>query len=350
MLIHSSDSFYYRAFITLRVHDIVEHAFMDMDDHNRKKPFYLRPRIYIIAAACVAGFLFLSLFITIVALNWVNPGFTSFTMREDWSGFETGRYSLKDSWVPADELPDHLKWAVIASEDQLFYDHSGFDFESIREAWTEIQTGERIRGASTISQQTAKNLFLSPAQSFFRKGVEACITFLLELMLPKQRIIEIYLNIAEFGPGIFGVGKASEEFFGIHASSLEPEMSARLAAVLPSPKRMRVNPPSPFAEERSRWILRQMTQLSGIAWIPEPLAADSLNAEKVDRDPLLDWAESELESDLFDTIPDTSDARSDSLEIEPGFIDSLPSIELPPVDSVGSSSGFDTTQTNRQPG
>jgi monofunctional glycosyltransferase len=323
-----------------------------MDEQTLNKPYYLRPGIYIITAASLAGLLFLSLFITIAALNWINPGYTSFTLREDWSSFETGRYSLNDYWIPSAELPVHLKWAVIASEDQLFYDHSGFDLESIQEAWTEMQTGERLRGASTISQQTAKNLFLSPSQSFFRKGVEAGITVLIELLLSKERILEIYLNIAEFGPGIFGTGKAAEEFFGIHASRLEPDMSARLAAVLPNPKRMRVNPPSPFAEERSRWILRQMTQLSGIAWIPEPetQGIDSLNTEQYDRDPLLDWVESELERDLYGTSPDTIETRADSLEIEPGFIDSLPSFNLQLVDSVQSTTASDTIQFNKQPG
>jgi monofunctional glycosyltransferase len=307
-----------------------------MNEHTRTKPFYLKPRLYLISSACLIGFPLLSLFITIASLNWINPSFTSFTLREGWDELETTRYSLKNYWVQSEDLPDHLKWAVIASEDQLFYDHWGFDVESIREAWAEMQTGERVRGASTISQQTSKNLFLSPAQSFFRKGVEAGITVLLELLLSKERILEIYLNIAEFGPGIYGVGKASEEFFAIHASRLEPEMSARLAAVLPSPKRMRVNPPSPFAEERSHWILRQMTQLSGIAWIPEPEpdASDSLTADQFERDPLLNMAESDLERDLFGSGSDTTETGPDSLRFEPGSVDSLSRIELPSADSV----------------
>ncbi len=149
-----------------------------------------------------------------------------------------------------------------------------------------------------------------PAQSYFRKGIEAGITILIKLFWTKERILEVYLNIVEFGSGIFGVGKASDVFFGIPASSLEPVMSARLAAVLPSPKRMRVEPPSPYAEERSRWILRQMTQLTGIPYLPP----DTSGPEE-DSDPL-PW-DFDIELDLE---PDTNSSdytvEEDSLEWE----------------------------------
>lgn len=298
-----------------------------MQSENFENPFYLRPRFYLLASAGFLGFIFLILVLSIFTLRWVNPSFTSFTLREDWNRIEHERYSLREFWVSSDSLPDHLKWAVVASEDQLFWDHKGFDIESIREAWDEQQSGERVRGASTISQQVAKNLFLSPSQTYFRKGAEAFLTVLLELILPKKRILEIYLNIAEFGPGIFGAGKASLTFFDIQAYSLEPEMSASLAAVLPSPKRMRVNPPSPYAEERSRWILRQMSQLSGKAWIPEPetVSADSPGISAIVPDSLLEIAESELETDLFGITTDTTEAKTkpDSTIIQPAVTDTL---------------------------
>lgn len=280
------------------------------------------------------GVFLITILTSIVVLRWYNPDFTRFTMREDWSQFDTEQYSLRDYWVSADEIPEHLKWAVIASEDQLFLEHHGFDIESIREAWEERQSGERIRGASTITQQVAKNIYLTSAQSFLRKAIEAGITFFIEIFWSKERILEIYLNIAEFGPGIYGIGFASEQFWGIHASEITPEMSARLAAVLPNPKRMRVEPPSPFAEERSIWILRQMTQLSGIAYYQPEEPSDDFD----DVDPYLLQADFEMEqillSDQNDSISsgqrDTA-AMRDTLNL-PDLPDSL--LNITETDSI----------------
>jgi len=245
---------------------------MDSEKHHtkEKKPFYVKPRFYIAGVLSLVIGLFLFVLLTITALRWVNPPATSFTLQEDWEEVGTERYNLTDYWIPADDIPEHMKWAVVASEDQLFWEHWGFDLESIKEAWDERREGERVRGASTISQQVAKNLFLSPAETLFRKGIEAGLTFFIEILWPKERIMEVYLNIAEFGPGIFGIGKATETFYDVSASEIDPESAARLAAVLPSPKRMRVNPPSPYTEERSDWILRQMTHLSGIVYHQPP--------------------------------------------------------------------------------
>lgn len=264
--------------------------------------------------------LFILLIFTILILRWANPPFTSFTLREDWENLETERHDLKEWWTPSEQIPAHLQWAVIASEDQLFQDHSGFDIESIKEAIDERRKGERSRGASTITQQTAKNLFLWPDQSYFRKGIEAGITVIIELLWPKERILEVYLNIAEFGPGLYGIGKAADSEFGIHPTDLQPEMSARLAAVLPSPKRMRVEPPSPFAQKRSRWILKQMSQLSGIAYLPadtieniddiDPFNSDSLSVlldEATLFEPGTDTVRMEnLPDSLIHISPDTS--------------------------------------------
>ena len=245
---------------------------MTLVNRKMKNPFDIktsasvkwRKYLWVFVAAVVLPILMLLM--SVLALRWVDPFATRYTLREDWKALESERYNLRDFWVSADEIPEHLKWAVVASEDQLFWEHRGFDVESIKEAWDDRQEGERIRGASTISQQVAKNMFLTPSQTMFRKGVEAGITVLIELFWPKERIIEVYLNIAEFGPGIFGIGKAADVFWNIPASQINADKAARLAAVLPSPKRMRVEPPSPYAYERSRWILRQMTQLTGVRY------------------------------------------------------------------------------------
>lgn len=237
------------------------------EDINLKKPIYLRGKFYLYLVTGPMLTIFISLLISVIALRWINPPATSFMLQQNWEDLKIEKYNLRDHWVDYESLPKHSAWAVVASEDQLFWQHWGFDFESIQEAWEERQEGVRSRGASSITQQVAKNIYLWPAESFFRKGVEAGITLLIELCWSKDRIIEVYLNIAEFGPGVFGIGMASEQFFNRNASQLEPVMTARLAAVLPNPKRMRVNPPSPYAKERSRWILKQMTQLSGTQFV-----------------------------------------------------------------------------------
>ena len=258
--------------------------------------------------------LFLIFIMLVIALRWVNPPTTSFMQQQDWESLQTEKYSLRNHWVDYEELPKHSAWAVVASEDQLFWEHWGFDFESIQEAWEDRQEGVRSRGASSITQQVTKNLYLWPAESFFRKGIEAGITVLIELFWPKERILEMYLNVAEFGPGIFGIGKASEQFFGLQPSAIEPDMSARLAAVLPSPKRMRVNPPSPFTEERSKWILRQMTHLSGIAYV----AVDTTDQAE----PKPDFSSVAADTILTTQPVNSTSLSSDRLEFNRHFNDS----------------------------
>jgi monofunctional glycosyltransferase len=206
----------------------------------------------------VFAFLFLLLIVSIVTLRWVNPSFTSFTLRENWVGLDMERHNLRAYWIPGDELPGNLKRAVITSEDQRFYEHFGLDWQAIEKAMDERSRGDRQRGASTITQQVAKNLYLWPGQSWIRKTLEAGIAVLIEITWSKDRILEVYLNIAEFGPGLYGAGKATSVWFGKEAQALTLEESARMAAVLSSPKRMRVEPPSPYTIVRSRWILRQL--------------------------------------------------------------------------------------------
>jgi monofunctional biosynthetic peptidoglycan transglycosylase len=159
---------------------------------------------------------------------------------------------------------------VIAAEDQSFVHHHGFNFQAMAQAFKRNLNSKRIRGGSTLTQQTAKNLFLSPHRNFFRKGLEAGLTLLLELLWPKNRILEVYLNIAQFGDGIYGVEAASRAFFGKSASRLEPGEAALLAAVLPNPLKLRVDKPSAYVLKRRDWILRQMRQL-GEEYYPSEL-------------------------------------------------------------------------------
>ncbi len=267
-----------------------------------KREYRFRWRRLFVILAGIFITLFIALMISVILLRWVNPSFTAFTIREDWASLEAERYNFREYWTEPEEFPDHLIWAVIASEDQRFWEHRGLDFYAIEEALEERRRGERQRGASTITQQVAKNLYLSPADSFFRKGIEAGIALSIEIFWPKDRIIEIYLNIAEFGPGLFGVGKASSELFDKTPGQLLPDESARLAAVLPSPKRMRAEPPSPYAYERSQWILRQMRQLTGITYVPETDTIDQINED----DPF------QFQPDLQD-LRDTLQFKDDSL-------------------------------------
>ena len=156
---------------------------------------------------------------------------------------------------------------MVAAEDQMFPEHFGFDLESISDAIDKHSKGRRLRGASTISQQVAKNLFLWSGRSFIRKGLEAYYTALIELIWPKRRILEVYLNIAEFGDGIYGVSAAGEAFFKKSPSKLSPSDAALLAAVLPSPARLRADRPSIYVNSRRLWILDQMLQLGGAAYL-----------------------------------------------------------------------------------
>ena len=172
-------------------------------------------------------------------------------------------------WTDWDEISPYAALAVVASEDQKFPSHWGFDLKSIQDALRERQEGGRLRGASTISQQVAKNLFLWPGQSFVRKGIEAYFTVLIEALWPKRRILEVYLNIAELGPGIYGVRAASETHFQLSPSELGPYEAAILAAVLPNPKQLDAERPSPYVRERAGWILDQMWGLGGIDYLNE---------------------------------------------------------------------------------
>jgi monofunctional glycosyltransferase len=207
--------------------------------------------------------------VPVVLLRWIPPVTSSF-MIQKWvaslmSGMKTSE--IKYKWTPWDKISPHAGIAVVAAEDQMFPEHFGFDLESISDAIDKHARGRRLRGASTISQQVAKNLFLWSGRSYIRKGLEAYFTVLIELTWPKRRILEVYLNIAEFGDGIYGVAAAGEAFFRKTPSNLNPSDAALLAAVLPNPVRLRADRPSNYVNGRRLWILGQMYQLGGAAYL-----------------------------------------------------------------------------------
>ena len=166
---------------------------------------------------------------------------------------------LRYTWVPYAKISPNLKRAMIAAEDAKFVEHAGFDWDGIRNALDRNRKkGHVVAGGSTITQQLAKNLFLSPAKSFLRKGEEAVVTVLLEAMLPKERILELYLNVIEWGNGVFGAEAAAQRYFGVPAARLSPDQAARLAAMAPSPRLFERNPDSAYLAGRVATILARM--------------------------------------------------------------------------------------------
>ncbi len=205
----------------------------------------------------------LSSMFLVLAMRWIPPPTTSFMLQRRFTAAVSNKKKFKITyqWVDWEKIPSHTKLAIVAAEDQKFPYHMGFDFKSIGEAVKERTNGVRFRGASTISQQVAKNLFLWPGQSYVRKGLEAYFTLLIEVLWPKRRILEVYLNVAEFGNGVFGVSAASGIFFNKSPSKLYQYESALLAAVLPNPSRFRANRPSAYVWNRSSWIMWNMRLL-----------------------------------------------------------------------------------------
>jgi len=225
------------------------------------------------------GLLLFTVLVTLV-LRWVPVPISSMMLRRQvLTLFDREAPPLRYDWVPLEKMSPHAAVAVIAAEDQLFAAHWGFDVQAIEKAMKHNKRGKRVRGASTITQQVAKNLYLWPGRSYLRKGLEAGLTLMLEVLWPKERILEVYLNIAEFGDGVYGVGAASEHLLKTDPDRLSRSQAARLAAVLPSPKRYSVRNPGPYVQRRAAWIERQMRHLGGTSMLrqldadePEPPA------------------------------------------------------------------------------
>ncbi|MEG3191351.1 monofunctional biosynthetic peptidoglycan transglycosylase [Lysobacter sp. D1-1-M9] len=205
----------------------------------------------------------------VLVLRFVDPPFTAFMAARQlqaWGAGDWG-FQLAHDWRDVDRISANLPLAVIAAEDQNFARHHGFDLEAIRKARAHNARGRSIRGASTISQQTAKNLFLWSGGGWLRKGIEAWYTVLIEALWPKARIIEVYVNVAEFGDGVYGAQAAARTYFGQDASGLGAAQAARLAAVLPSPKRYSAAAPGPYVQRRTAAIQRQMRQIGGTGYL-----------------------------------------------------------------------------------
>lgn len=212
--------------------------------------------------------LFLASIAWVVILKYVPVWFTPLTISRKLDTIGTDKSSkIYKTWRPYEEINREAALAVIASEDQQFPYHWGFDFDEIQDAIKENQTRKRPRGASTISQQVAKNVFLWTGRSYIRKALEVYFTVMIELIWGKKRILEVYLNVAETGPMTFGVEAAAERFYGHSANSLSRDESARIAAVLPNPNQFSIRKPSSYVQRRTRQIARQMRALGGQKYI-----------------------------------------------------------------------------------
>lgn len=199
----------------------------------------------------------------VLLLRWIPPPASAFILEQRINNLfdDKPHHGVAYDWVSWGKISAAAGLAVMASEDQKFPEHSGFDIEAIEKAQAHNQNHRRKRGASTISQQVAKNLFLWSGRNWARKGVEVYFTLLIETLWPKQRILEVYLNIAEFGPDTFGVEAAAQKFWRKPAARLTMHEAALLAAVLPNPKRFRADAPSGYVSARAAWIEGQMAHL-----------------------------------------------------------------------------------------
>lgn len=212
-------------------------------------------------------FLLLSVLL-VFSMRWINPITSTLIIERKIESWQSGHpINILRQWEGGQQIADDLKLAVIASEDQNFPFHHGFDMEAIEKALKHNAEGGTLRGASTISQQVAKNIFLWSDRSWFRKGLEVWFTAWIEVLWSKERILEIYLNSVEWGNGIFGAEAAAQYYFHIHASELTKQQASLMAAVLPNPRVWTPSYPSIYIKKRSFWIQKQMSNLGGDAFL-----------------------------------------------------------------------------------
>jgi monofunctional glycosyltransferase len=235
-----------------------------MPSKRRGVGFRVRRLLVRLALAVVAVTL-----VPVVCLRWIPPPTSAVMLGKHVAGLIGGgpRQTIHHRWTRWNAIAPAMGLAVVAAEDQKFPHHWGFDFDSILDAVEEQGVKGRLRGASTITQQVARNLFLWQGRSVFRKVLEAYFTVLLEVVWPKRRILEVYMNIAEFGEGTYGVGAASRAFFGKTPNELQASEASLLAAVLPNPSRFRVGNPSAYVRQRASWVEAQMANLGGLAYL-----------------------------------------------------------------------------------
>lgn len=228
------------------------------------KPFFKKAKVFLLKT--ILWFFVLSIGSTIL-FRFVPVPFTILMLQRSVEQIIAGeKPQIKKDWVAWDNISGNMKRAVIASEDQNFFNHSGFDFEAIKKAtkFNERQATKKrkkLRGASTISQQTAKNVFLFPARSWFRKGLEVYFTFLIEMFWSKERILEVYLNVIETGKGVYGVDAAAKYYFNTSVKNLNANQAAAIAAIIPNPRKWSASAPTAYVNKRKAWILRQMNYM-----------------------------------------------------------------------------------------
>lgn len=203
----------------------------------------------------------------VILLKWASPPTSAFMLPGQLEARISDKPAPHYRWIDYRDISPYMPLAVVAAEDQKFPFHKGFDFAAIKKAYQNNQAGKQIRGASTISQQVAKNLFLWPGRSYLRKALEAYFTLLIETLWSKKRILEVYVNVAQMGDNVFGVGAASQSYFKKPARLLEPQEAALLASVLPYPSGFKGGQPSAHLLRRQRWILVQMHALGGAGYL-----------------------------------------------------------------------------------
>ena len=244
------------------------HIYASRDDHPRKSRHRKRKVSwlawpFILLRNFIFIFIIISVLLTLV-FRWANPPFTTFMLVKT---LPTEQLPKSIHWAEVNNISPHLLIAVVAAEDQKFPTHFGFDFKAIQSALEKNKNNKTLRGASTITQQVAKNVFLWPQKSLLRKGLEAYFAILIEAMWPKWRILEVYLNIAEFGPNLFGAHNAAYAHFGKSAINLTQQEAALLAAVLPNPHKLHASKPSEYVANRATEISEQIYLLGGIHYL-----------------------------------------------------------------------------------
>jgi len=216
-------------------------------------------KIFRITLKILIGFVILSV-VSVILFRWVPVPLTPLMLIRCVEQKSDGKpMTLKHDWVPLEEISPKLQLAVVCSEDQNYLKHFGFDWGAIEKAMKANENGKKIRGGSTITQQTAKNVFLWPGRSYIRKGFEAWFTLLIEIFWSKERIMEVYLNSIEMGNGVYGAEAAAQHWFKKHAKNLNKDESAAIAAILPNPLKYVANPPSSYISKRKAWIKQQMS-------------------------------------------------------------------------------------------
>lgn len=223
--------------------------------------------IWRLAWRCALAFIVLSIALVLLFRFVPPPGSMVMVERKIQSWINSEPIDIQRQWKSWEHLSSNAKLAVIAAEDQRFPQHSGFDLVELKRALKASLDGERLRGASTLSQQTAKNVFLWSDRSWARKGLEVWFTLLIETLWSKQRILEVYLNVAEWDTGVFGLEAAAGHYFGASGSALTERQASLLAAILPSPRTRSASRPDAQVERRSQWILQQMHNLGGVRYL-----------------------------------------------------------------------------------